>query len=133
MQQTDIGPAAWTGRGVDISAAAADRMGYTPKTFPTDARFVVAPADGAPDGWQTNVGPSSSGVGYVNPASVAQGATTNPAELVRKNDGGFVGNFLANFDFRPAAPVAQPEPFAFSSNGRPTIPFQQIGASRRGR
>lgn len=47
LQQTDVGPAPWTGRGVDISAAAAHSMGYTPKTFPTDARFTVEPTDGS--------------------------------------------------------------------------------------
>jgi len=45
MQQTDIGPAKWTGRGVDISAAAAHQMGYTPKNFPTDAAWKVEPRD----------------------------------------------------------------------------------------
>jgi hypothetical protein len=47
-QQTDIGPSASTGRGIDISAAAAERCGYTPHTFPTDSVFqfrsVPAPA-----------------------------------------------------------------------------------------
>lgn len=47
LQQTDVGPANWTGRGVDISAAAAHQMGYTPKTFPTDASFRVEPTDGS--------------------------------------------------------------------------------------
>ena len=42
LQQTDVGPAGWTGRGVDISAAAAGRMGYTPSSFPTDAPFKVS-------------------------------------------------------------------------------------------
>src|SRR5262245_40572656 len=51
LQQTDIGPARWTGRGVDISAAAANQFGYTPKTFPTDARFSIEPAgQGSPAG-----------------------------------------------------------------------------------
>lgn len=44
LKQTDVGPAAKTGRGVDINAPAAQLMGYTPKTFPTDASFKVAPA-----------------------------------------------------------------------------------------
>ena len=34
-QQTDIGPSAWTGKKIDISAAAADRAGYSPNNFPT--------------------------------------------------------------------------------------------------
>ncbi|WP_166304308.1 hypothetical protein [Bradyrhizobium sp. 2S1] len=39
LPQTDIGPAARTGRGIDINSAAATQMGYTAKTFPTDAQF----------------------------------------------------------------------------------------------
>ncbi|MFK4534283.1 hypothetical protein ABIA00_002466 [Bradyrhizobium ottawaense] len=39
LPQTDIGPAARTGRGIDITSAAATQMGYTAKTFPTDAQF----------------------------------------------------------------------------------------------
>jgi hypothetical protein len=46
LRQTDVGPAPWTGRGVDVSAAAANQFGYTPKTFPTDASFTVEPAEG---------------------------------------------------------------------------------------
>jgi len=45
LQQTDTGPAPWTGRGVDVSAAGAHQMGYTPKNFPTDANFDVKPID----------------------------------------------------------------------------------------
>src|SRR5260370_448575 len=45
LQQTDVGPGQWTGRGIDVSAAAADRMGYSPKNFPTDAGFTSRPAD----------------------------------------------------------------------------------------
>jgi hypothetical protein len=41
LPQTDLGPAKWTGRGLDITSAAATRMGYTAKTFPTDAPFKV--------------------------------------------------------------------------------------------
>jgi peptidoglycan hydrolase-like protein with peptidoglycan-binding domain len=36
-QQTDIGPSPWTGKKIDISAAAADRAGYSPTNFPTGA------------------------------------------------------------------------------------------------
>ena len=117
VQQTDVGPAPWTGRGVDVSAAQAHRMGYTPQTFPTDARFTVAPADGAGAGWQANVGPASAGVGYVNAASVPQGATTDPAELVRQDGGGF----------SPARPIPQAQPFAFQ---RPVFGMQPLGKQR---
>lgn len=39
LPQTDIGPAKRTGRGIDITSAAATQMGYSAKTFPTDASF----------------------------------------------------------------------------------------------
>lgn len=38
-QQTDIGPAHATGRLIDISAAAAERFGYSPSNFPTNGVF----------------------------------------------------------------------------------------------
>lgn len=38
-QQTEIGPAPDTGRTIDISAAAAERFGYSPGDFPTDGAF----------------------------------------------------------------------------------------------
>lgn len=38
-QQTDIGPAPWTGKAIDISAAAAERFGYSPQDFPTGGVF----------------------------------------------------------------------------------------------
>lgn len=36
LQQTDIGPASSTGRKIDIAAVAAERLGYTPSSFPTN-------------------------------------------------------------------------------------------------
>ena len=44
-QQTDIGPHPRTGRKIDISAAAAERFGYTPRNFPTDKIFTWWPVD----------------------------------------------------------------------------------------
>lgn len=38
-QQTDIGPSPNTGRLIDISAAAAERFGYSPRNFPTNSVF----------------------------------------------------------------------------------------------
>jgi hypothetical protein len=43
LPQIDTGPGTRTQRGVDISAAAAEKFGYTPKTFPTDQPFLVQP------------------------------------------------------------------------------------------
>ena len=42
-QQTDIGPHPRTGRLIDISAAAAERFGYSPRDFPTDGIFLWRP------------------------------------------------------------------------------------------
>ena len=70
LQQTDVGPAPYTGRGVDISAAAAHQMGYTPKTFQTDANYKVEPID------LTGLGLAASYMGGVpgdNQTAVASG------------------------------------------------------------
>jgi hypothetical protein len=61
FQQTDVGPAKWTGRDTDISAAAAHQMGYTPQTFPTNAQFKIEPRDeprglGSPAGLPVQAG-----------------------------------------------------------------------------
>jgi hypothetical protein len=72
LQQTDTGPAPWTGRGVDISAAGAHQMGYTPKNFPTDANFDVKPID------TTGLGLAAGYMGGVpgaNDTAVAEGPT----------------------------------------------------------
>jgi hypothetical protein len=41
VRQTDVGPNIRLDRPVDINSALAEQMGYTPKTFPTDAPFKV--------------------------------------------------------------------------------------------
>lgn len=48
LQQTDIGPAKWTGKGIDIAAVAAERFGYSPSNFPTGGIFSWRPAGGKP-------------------------------------------------------------------------------------
>ena len=48
LQQTDIGPSAWTGRKIDIAAVAAERFGYGPNTFPDDGIFSWRPASDVP-------------------------------------------------------------------------------------
>jgi hypothetical protein len=51
LPQTDVGPGRRTGRGIDITAAAAKEMGYTSKDFPTDKPFSYreAPRDSVID------------------------------------------------------------------------------------
>lgn len=43
LQQTDLGPAKWTGRVIDIAAVAAEKFGYSPANFPTDGVFSWEP------------------------------------------------------------------------------------------
>jgi hypothetical protein len=61
LQQTDVGPSTRTGRGIDISAAAAHQMGYTPKDFPTDGGFSWKPANGPPSGAEAAASGSPAG------------------------------------------------------------------------
>lgn len=68
LPQTDIGPAKWTGRGVDINALAAQAFGYTPKNFPTDQNFIVKAADQSIG--QAAVGQAQSGI----PVPLVKGA-----------------------------------------------------------
>jgi Domain of unknown function (DUF1906) len=48
LQQTDIGPAPWTGRKIDIASVSAERFGYSPSSFPTDGIFAWRRADPPP-------------------------------------------------------------------------------------
>jgi hypothetical protein len=43
LPQIDVGPAKWTGRGIDISKAAMKKFGYDSKNFPTDSHFTYKP------------------------------------------------------------------------------------------
>lgn len=44
LQQTDIGPAPWTGRKIDIASVSAERFGYSPNSFPTNGQFHWRPS-----------------------------------------------------------------------------------------
>lgn len=39
LQQTDVGPAPWTGRVLDVLYSALPRLGYSERSFPTDAQI----------------------------------------------------------------------------------------------
>jgi len=47
LPQIDVGPAEWTGRGIDISGPVVSRFGYTKGDFPTDKHFTYRPAGAA--------------------------------------------------------------------------------------
>lgn len=89
LPQIDVGPAARTGRSVDISAGAAAQMGYTPKNFPTDSQFKITPVNtqggfGVTPGRQPDLA-------HVNPLlvqAVKQGASAlPPGYTVEVNEG----------------------------------------------
>jgi hypothetical protein len=61
-QQTDIGPAASTGRSIDISAAAAERFGYSPQNFPTNATFQWRPISAPQE--VINLSPKQQAIAY---------------------------------------------------------------------
>jgi hypothetical protein len=70
LQQTDVGPAKWTGKGIDISAAAAHGAGYTPKDFPTGGQFTWSPADGPETSYDTE-DRTAAGIGLTRDAPTA--------------------------------------------------------------
>jgi len=107
LQQTDIGPAPYTGRGIDISAAGAHQMGYTPKNFPTDANFKAEPID------LTGLGLAAKWNGGVpgdNQTAVAEGPP--PPQQGRK-----MPNSLMDM-FQPQDAAGQPVGFGDAVTGR---------------
>lgn len=42
LQQTDVGPAPWTGRVLDVTYSALAQLGYSEQSFPTDATITAA-------------------------------------------------------------------------------------------
>jgi len=107
MQQTDIGPDPRTGRGVDISAAGAHQMGYSPKNFPTDANFKAEPID------MTGLGLAAKWNGGVpgdNQTAVAEGPP--PPQQGRK-----MPNSLMDM-FQPQDAAGQPTDLGGALTGR---------------
>jgi hypothetical protein len=84
-------------------------------------------------GWNTTVDAApgaAGGAGYVPANRVAQGATTDPAELVRKDEADKFNlmRLLASFDFKPASP-AKAAPLGFGT----ASPFKFAPVGQRGR
>jgi hypothetical protein len=77
LPQTDLGPAAYTGRGIDISASAAQQMGYSKKDFPTDQPFNYRRIDG-------HIGGAQKAEGNVNVSIQSNGTA---AKANAKTDG----------------------------------------------
>jgi hypothetical protein len=61
-QQTDIGPSRWTGKKIDISGAAAERAGYSPRNFPTGGIIKWRPVD--PPAQVAGLSPKQAAVAY---------------------------------------------------------------------
>jgi hypothetical protein len=139
-QQTDIGPPGV----VDLNGALASQAypggqdtmtGRTATTRYIGAKLPegVQPGPAAGGGWNTSVSADAGapgGAGYVNPAIVAQGGATNPADLVRKDDKSLaqtIGDYFSELQFKPAKPTA-PAPTGFGA-GQP-YRFAAVGQRR---
>src|SRR4029077_1898471 len=92
-------PAPWTGRGVDISAAGGHQMGYTPKTFPTNANFGVEPIDltglGLAAGYMGGI-PGNNTAYAGGPAEPRRQGRKMPESLMDMFSGGFQPRSLAD-------------------------------------
>lgn len=75
LQQTDIGPHPSTGRKIDIAAVAAERFGYSPKTFPTDSVFQ----------WSAIVDPRVSPDSPASPREILEAVITALMPYLEKN------------------------------------------------
>jgi len=140
-QTTSIGEGSNPERGgierQDLPYARA--VGYTgPDTTPIGvvpgAPLGMNASDLTSGGWNTTVaapapGAPADAVGYTRPELAARGATTDPAELVRKDDGlaSALGRFFANLDFKPATP-AKAAPLGFGT--APQFRFAPLGQRR---
>jgi len=114
-------------------------VGYTgPDTTPIGvvpgAPLGMDASDLTSGGWNTTVSAepgAPGGAGYVPRERVAQGATTDPAELVRKDDADKFNlmRLLASFDFKPATP-ARAAPLGFGDSNTAPFRFAPIGQRR---
>jgi len=108
LQQTDLGPAPWTGRVVDVLYSALPALGYTESNFPTDAE-VVARYLGRSDRWAQAQGAIT---GAATPLGVAPSSPGGCADVVLA-DSAVPGNVkIAAGANRPGVPIA-PETLAF--------------------
>lgn len=82
VQQTDIGPAKWTGRNIDVNAVAARRFGYGQHSFPTDQGTWAATRVGSkkPEG-RTGYASSIRGTASSTAKAVTRSTTTTVREL----------------------------------------------------
>jgi hypothetical protein len=109
LQQTDFGPAPWTGRVVDVLYSALPAIGYTEANFPTDAE-VVARYLGKSDRWAQAPGAIT---GAPMPLGVAPSTAAGSCEAEGLTDTGVPGNVeIAAGANRPGVPMAS-ETLAF--------------------
>ena len=124
---------AFRGRPDKLDVAAGDFRGWSPAAASAyvqadGGRRMVTAGGGSPmGGWETSVGADPSGVGYAPAARVGQGATTNPAELVKPPESGFDWTKLvAGLKYNPKQ-VAAVKPFTFD---QPIMRMTPIGRRR---
>lgn len=95
----DRGPAAWTGRGVDISAPLAEQMGYG-RDFPTDSRFTVKPYVPSPQSLlrKPNVATGAS--------AAAAAASLSRPRIIQQSSEAHVNQVIVNTHATDAAGIA---------------------------
>lgn len=93
LKQTDLGPAPWTGRKIDLTYSALNRFGYSEHNFPTDSTFKAEYLGRTPAA-ATNA-PSSSAVAAPKIAGIP-GPQFDQKAFQRAQAGALVGKLMAS-------------------------------------
>jgi hypothetical protein len=113
LPQTDVGPAARTGRGIDVTSSAATQMGYTAKTFPTDGGFSYRRLDD--DRAAVDRGGGRTVHTVEGDATITANINAPPGTDVKLNAGGIFKKRMLNrqtqmFPAEPGPDRREPEP-----------------------
>ena len=95
LRQTDIGPAPWTGRVIDVTGAGARAMGINPSHFPTDSigRAVLVTASSGKAGSSSTGKATATGKTTKTPTDPFAGI---PTKLLKRQSGDLLGTALAS-------------------------------------
>lgn len=77
LKQTDIGPAPWTGRKIDVTYSALGKFGFNEKNFPTDSHFQAEYLGQKPPKEATAKAPTLPGVPTPNQLQVTPDSGSN--------------------------------------------------------
>lgn len=91
LKQTDLGPAPWTGRKIDVTYSALGRFGYGEHDFPTDSTFQAEYLGRNP---QTGAAPAAAALPGTSPGTPAAGFDQAGFEKAEKR--ALVGQLIAS-------------------------------------